>query len=209
MTARRIAASGAFLAVLLVAPAATGCGVPVGGAPTTIAPSDVPYGLASPTEASPSPASPLPRADEPLVFLVGPGDLLVPRGRGTGTGSGTGTQADRLDALLAELAAGPTEGERAEGLSTALPPGVELSVTGEDGGTVTVDLGGPAGAPSGRESRSAVAQVVLTATTLPQVDAVLLTRDGVPVEAPLPSGELTSAPLTAAAYAVFRTAPPS
>lgn len=206
MTARRIPACGA---ALLVALAAAGCGVPVGGAPTTIAPSDVPYGLASPTEASPSPASPVPRADEPLVFLVGPGDLLVPRGRRTDTGTGAGTQADRLDALLAELAAGPTEGERAEGLSTALPPGVELSVTGDDRSTVTVDLGGPADAPSGRESRSAVAQVVLTVTSLPRVDAVLLTREGVPVEAPLPSGELTSAPLTEADYAVFLTSPPA
>ena len=204
MTARRLAPAGA---ALLVALAAAGCGVPVGDAPTTAAPSDVPYGLASPTEASPSTASPVPRADESLVFLVGPGDLLVPRGRGTGTG--TGPPAERLDALLAELAAGPTEGERAEGLSTALPPGVELGVTGDDGGTVTVDLGGPADAPSGRESRSAVAQVVLTATSLPRVDAVLLTRDGVPVEAPLPSGELTSAPLTEADYAVFLTSPPT
>jgi hypothetical protein len=202
VTARRLAPAGA---ALLVALAAAGCGVPVGDAPTTIAPSDVPYGLASPTEASPSTASPVPRADEPLVFLVGPGDLLVPRGRGTGTG----TPADRLDALLAALAAGPTEGERAEGLSTALPPGVELGVTGDDDGTVTVDLGGPVDAPSGRESRSAVAQVVLTATSLPGVDAVLLTRDGVPVEAPLPSGELTSAPLTEADYAVFLTSPPT
>jgi len=61
--------------------------------------------------------------------------------------------------------------------------------------------------PSGGASRRAVAQLVLTATSLQGVDAVRLTIGGDPVEAPLPTGELTSAPLTAADYAVFLTAP--
>ncbi|HZB21324.1 MAG TPA: GerMN domain-containing protein, partial [Blastococcus sp.] len=59
---------------------------------------------------------------------------------------------------------------------------------------------------SGAAGRRAVAQLVLTATSLQGVDAVQLTIGGEPVEAPLPTGELTSAPLTAADYAVFLTA---
>jgi spore germination protein GerM len=85
---------------------------------------------------------------------------------------------------------------------------VQLSVAETDDGTVTVDIGGAAEAPSGRESRTAVAQIVLTATSLPEVEGVLLTRAGTPVEAPLPSGELTSAPLSAADYAGFLTTLP-
>ncbi len=197
-------APAALLAAVVVALATGACGVPVGDAPATIAPGDVPYGLASPTDPPPAPATPAPGAGEPQVFLLGPGDALVPRGREPGTGS----PAERLDALLDALAGGPTSGERAAGLSTALTPGLELAVTEFDGGTATVDLGGPADAPSGRESRSVVAQVVLTATSLPEVQAVLLTRDGEPVEAPLPSGALTSAPLTAGDYLVPPTAPP-
>jgi spore germination protein GerM len=53
-----------------------------------------------------------------------------------------------------------------------------------------------------------MAQIVLTATSLEGIGSVLLTRDGAPVEAPLPSGELTSEPLTSAEYAGLLTAPP-
>jgi spore germination protein GerM len=70
-------------------------------------------------------------------------------------------------------------------------------------GTATIDIDGPDEAPSGGASRLAVAQIVLTATSVPGVDAVRLTLSGEPVEAPLPSGQLTSAPLTAADYAAL------
>jgi spore germination protein GerM len=54
-----------------------------------------------------------------------------------------------------------------------------------------------------------VGQIVLTATSLPGVRGVRLTLDGEPLEAPLPSGELTSAPLTAEDYAALLSSPPS
>jgi hypothetical protein len=46
----------------------------------------------------------------------------------------------------------------------------------------------------------AVAQVVLTVTSVPGVDSVLVTRDGAPVELPLPGGALTSGPVTGRDY---------
>lgn len=52
-------------------------------------------------------------------------------------------------------------------------------------------------------------QIVLTATSLAGIGEVLLTRDDEPVEAPLLSGELTAAPLTAEDYAALLTSPPS
>ena len=76
-----------------------------------------------------------------------------------------------------------------------------------DGNTVTIDIAVPDDASSGWESRRAVGQIVLTATSVPEVRRVRLTRDGEPVEAPLPDGELTSDPLTARDYADFLVPP--
>lgn len=197
---RRVAAAGTLGAALTAS-----CGVPTGAEPSTIAPADVPYGLAAPApEASAVPSS-TPRDETGWAYLVGPDQALVPRARDSGTGS-TG---QRLGALLSALAEGATEQERAGGLSTAVPQGVELSVTGINGATATVDLSGAAPLPSGIASRRAVAQIVLTATSLPGVEAVLLTTEGEAAEAPLPSGALTDAPLLPADYAVFLTPPPA
>ena len=193
---------GTFLLGLMLA--ASACGVPTGGAPETIAPSDVPYGLASSSPPRTPEPSPPPRSDEPRIYLVAADNVLVPRGRAVPAG----TSADRLNRLVDELAAGPDSAELGGQLSTALPPEVRLSVTAVDDDTATIDISGSENAPSGLESRRAVGQIVLSATSLPGVGAILLTRDGMPVEAPLPSGELTSEPLTADDYAALLTSPP-
>jgi hypothetical protein len=187
----RWAGALALLAVL------TGCGVPTGGEPSTIAATDVPYGLAEPAPA-PTPTSPPEAvADASRVHWVTAADTLVPRVREV---SGT-TRRARLTDLLEQLADGPTAAERDEQLSTALPPEVRLSVTGLDGGTATIDLDALAEAPAGGSGRRAVAQIVLTATSVPGIDAVLLELAGEPIEAPLPDGALSDRPLTASDYA--------
>jgi spore germination protein GerM len=198
-TARLLTA--AALAVL------AGCGVPTGGDPETIGPSEVPYGLLSPSATSSAPSSSAAQEDPPRVYLIGPDGVLVPSGRDV---EGAGLR-QRLDDLLGHLGAGPTVDELGAALhpATALPPGVRLSVAAVDHGTATVDLAGPGEAPSGEQSRLAVGQIVLTATSLPDVRAVLLTRAGEQLEAPLPSGELTTEPLTAADYDELLVAPPS
>lgn len=188
-------------AVVLLA----GCGVSTGGPPEELDASEVPYGLLSSAPALAAPSSVPALEDRPRVYLVSPDDILVPSGRDA---HGSGLRA-RLADLLSSLTSGPTDEERDEELATALPPGAELSVTAVDGGTATIDLAGPGEAPSGSQSRLAVAQIVLTATSLPDVQAVLLTRDGDPLEAPLPSGALTSEPLRAAEFTSLLVAPPS
>ena len=193
---------GALLLGLMTS--ASACGVPTGGTPDAIAPSDIPYGLTSPTPSRTPETSPPPRSDLPRIYLVAADDVPVPRGRAVEPG----TPEERLDRLVDELAAGPSSAELVEQLATALPPDVRLSVTAVEGDAATIDLSGSENAPSGLESRRAVGQVVLSATSLPGVRAILLTRDGVPVEAPLPSGELTSEPLTAELYAALLTSPP-
>jgi spore germination protein GerM len=137
--------------------------------------------------------------DEPRIYLVRPDDALVPTARPIPSGS----VHDRLASLLKYLAAGPTSTEKRHRISTGLPPDVVLTVRDVTDDRATIDIGGVADAPSGQDSRRAAGQIVLTATSLPEVHAVLLTTGGTPIEAPLPSGELTSAPLTAQDYAVL------
>jgi spore germination protein GerM len=180
-----------------------GCGVPTGGDPRAIPSSEVPYGLADPSPSPTAPSAEVPVETPSQIFLLGAGEVLVGVPREV---AGTSVR-ERLADLLAQLQAGPTAAEREEQLSTLLTPEVRLTVTDLADRTATVDLSVPAGAPSGAAGRRAVAQLVLTATSLEGVDAVALTIGGDPVEAPLPTGELTSAPLTAADYAVFLTAP--
>jgi spore germination protein GerM len=183
-----------------------GCGVPTGGAAETIPASDVPYGLASAAPAPTSSATPDPVVEPGRVYLVDAADVLVPQPREVAGA----TARERLGVLLDELADGPTAAERDRQLSTALPPEVELSVVELGDGTATIDIGGATEAPAGRASRRAVAQVVLSATSIPGVEAVVLTWDGERVEAPLPSGELTAEPLTREDYAgQSGPAPPS
>jgi len=187
--------AGRVAALLLVAGTAA-CGVPTGGSPDPIPASEVPYDLASPlpsTSGGPSSAAEL---DEPRIYLVTEAGALVAQGRPLPTG----TLQDRLAELLDDLAAGPSTTELSDRLSTALRPDTSLGVADLSGTTVTIDLGGSAEAPAGRDSKTAVAQLVLTATSLPGVDEVLLTRAGTQVDAPLPSGQLTSRALTAADY---------
>jgi hypothetical protein len=192
-------AAGAVLTVALALALAGGCGVPPVGTPTTIPASDIPYGLAVPSSTPTASPSADPRLDRSRIFLVGDGDVLVPRPR---EAEGSSRRA-QLEHLLDALAEGPTGLERREHLSTALSPGVRLSVAELSDGMATIDIDGPAEAPSGWASRRAVAQIVLTATSVPGVDAVRLTLSDTPVEAPLASGELTSDPLMAADYAAL------
>jgi spore germination protein GerM len=198
VTSHRIGLCAAAAAVAMVA----GCGVPTGGEPSTIAPSDVPYGLGAPSPAPPPTSSPEANVDASRVHWLTARDTLVPRVREV---SGT-SRRDRLASLLEQLAAGPTRDERDEQLSTALPPEVRLRVTGLDDGTATIDLDAVAEASAGVSGRRAVAQIVLTATSVPGVESVLLELAGEPIEAPLPAGELTDAPLTEQDYAAFTAA---
>lgn len=202
---RSLAAGAAGAVTLAVAVVAAGCGIPTGGQPDTIPSGDVPYGLTSPTASAPSVTSPPPRVEQPRVFFVAPDNRLVGQGREL---SGD-TLRNRLADLLSSLADGPATTERENGLTTALPPNVRLTVRGVDSGVATVDIEEKAQGPSGLEGRRAAAQIVLTATSLPGVHAVLLAHDGAPLDAPLPSGRLTSEPLTAADYLPLLTPSPS
>lgn len=195
---RRTATPGAgrapatlVLAALLLA----GCGVPTGGAPQPItAPGTGPGATTSPSPRQSRTTGP--EANQPLIYFVTPGNLVAP----TRQRIRTGTTATVLADALAALSGGPNADQRAQGLGTAIPPGLVLTLSVLSGGTATIDLSGDVPGPSGQRTTLAVAQIVLTATSVPGVSRVLLTRKGSVLQAPLVGGVLTSDPLTAQDY---------
>ena len=106
-----------------------------------------------------------------------------------------GDTTAQVTQVLSQLTAGPDPDEQSRGLSSAIPPGLSVMLEGVDGSKAIVDIEGTDPGPATEEARLATAQVVLTLTSLPQVDSVLLKRNGQP-HAVLPDGELTEQPLT-------------
>ena len=191
MTARGTV--GPLLAVVLTTCALlSGCGVPTGpGAePVPV----VPYDLLSPSGPEPS-RSPSTAAQGPQVWLVRD-EALVPAAAPSAAADARTTAV----ATLLRLAEGPTQQQRAEGLSTAFGPDVQLAVTGLAEGRAVVDIRAGDQVPSPSRLPLAVGQLVLTLASVEGVDEVVLTAAGAPIEAPLPGGALTDRPLRAEDY---------
>ncbi|MGQ0465067.1 MAG: GerMN domain-containing protein [Sporichthyaceae bacterium] len=109
----------------------------------------------------------------------------------------------RVQSLLDTLTGGPDETDRDRGVSTALPPATVLRATALEGTVVTVDLAVDQ-LPS--DQTLAIAQIVLTVTSLNEVGGVRLTVNGEPIRAPLASGAQTDRPLTRADFAEMAAA---
>lgn len=187
-----VAAAG--LAALVLG--AAGCGVPTEATPRLIAESSAPSVLLPPEPTDPHSTPSTPDARAPRLYFVDDHSRLVSISRATPTG----TPRTALAALMRELGGGLTEDERDRGLSSALPPGMTLTVDDLHDGQATINLSGDVQGPSGDQTVLAVAQVVLSATTVPTVTSVRLTRSGAPLEAPLVGGALTSDPLVRKNY---------
>ncbi len=184
----QLAGAAGLLAATL---AVTGCGVPSQQLPVRVDRTEVPYDLLdeAPTARSTRPAEP---TGEPRAFFVTDDERLV----GVPL---TAPPSSALPVAISALSSGPDRESRSRGLGTAIPPGLAVAVTRVERGIATIDLRGEPG-PAGEQTPLAVAQIVLTATSVPTVDRVLLTRSGQPLEAQLPDGSLTTAPLTARDY---------
>jgi spore germination protein GerM len=115
--------------------------------------------------------------------------------------------ARTIGEVLAQLAEGPSEADRSAGLSTALGLDTVFRLAGFEAGVARIDIAAGEQLPSSSRVPLAVAQVVLTATSVPGVDSVLISRDGTPVELPLPGGALTAGPVTGRDYAELVTSP--
>lgn len=189
MSGPRPRSRGTRIAVLAAVAAATlsGCAFSSSGQVRDIDPLSLPPRLLPPPissiEPSPSTTSPTAR-----VYFIAGEDLLEAF-RTPQMGSGRSA----LQELLNELTAGPTSSDRRQGLSTALTPATRITVTDLADGLATVDLTVDQPPP---DQTTAIAQIVLTATSLPGITALNVTINGEAINPPLVGGAQTDRPLT-------------
>ncbi len=172
-----LVAAGAALALTCA-----GCGVPVDNGPTALARNNVPFGLLRPSAATSTTtpnAAPVTVAVQ--IFLL--------------AADGTLSQATRevpvpapLTSILDALVDGPTNAEAAAGLQSAVPPQTQIISASVSGGVATVDLGGTFDQLVGQSEIEAVAQIVFTATALPDVSSVGFELGGAQVAVPTATG---------------------
>jgi spore germination protein GerM len=157
VTRRRLTAL-AFV-VPVIALAAAGCAIPTQGGPSAIAPSKVPLHLLDPRLATTTTTQPKPASYVPVkVFYLNTNanNQLTPVVRYVSAPA-------PLTSIINALLAGPSSGDAAAGLTTAIPTDVTvLSASTTAPNVVTVNLNSAFGQITGTASEQAVAQVVAT-----------------------------------------------
>lgn len=103
-------------------------------------------------------------------------------------------------AIVQSLLDGPTLPEERSQLRTAIPAGTTLIGVEAQGAEVFVDLSREFVSVGGEEEILAIAQIVLTLTSLDGVERVGFRLDGVATNVPLPNGALSQAPVSGEPY---------
>lgn len=106
-----------------------------------------------------------------------------------------------LDSILGSLLDGVTEPEERSNLRSSIPTATRVVGITQEGSLVRIDLSREFAAVGGGEEILAVAQIVLTATSVDGIDLVALELEGVPTDAPVASGALSIEPVSAEDYA--------
>lgn len=173
----------AVVAVLLFL-ATAGCGIPLQSEPEAL---DIQI----------SPVSLPPAAD-----VVGPAPTTIYLVRDGALSPVAREPADGTEATLRLLLDGPTLPEERDGVRSAIPPNTEVLGLEEVGGVTVVDLSAAFANIGGSDEILAVGQIVVTLASegAAQVGFEL---EGSPVAIPLPSGALTTEPVTLADYEVL------
>jgi spore germination protein GerM len=177
---------GAPIAALLLA-LTTACGIPADATPRTVEPPPGPHPFRSPTAAAVEPGA----IAEPLCFVRD--NKLVRTTRHINDAPTVYTQ-------ISHLLAGPTDPERAAGLSTALTGTTTMESVQLTGAQVTVALGATVDDARRNDEMLAYGQIVCTITARPDVTSVTFTRDGQRLDIPRADGSLSQGPLTADDY---------
>ncbi len=180
--------------VLLVLPlagvVAAGCAIPTEGAPSTMAPSKVPFNLLDPHLPTTTTTLPKPTSLVPVkVFFLNAGSELTSAPRVV-------TAPAPLAAVITSMLAGPTKAETAQGLTTAIPSNVSVLSTTTQAGIVTVNMNAAFVAITGSNIELAVAQIVATvAAENGPTTGVLFEIDGQRISVPIANGSLVSSPV--------------
>jgi spore germination protein GerM len=172
------------LVLLLAVVTLTGCGVPLDDAPRDITGARLPARSGAPV---PDGAG---RAAERLCFVRDSRLVRIVR---------RVPVARPPAAQLADLLAGPTAGESADGLTSALTTAshVTMKLTA---GRATVDIGDRTGQALRSDDVIAFGQIVCTLTAQLPVGTVAFTSGGEPLSVPRADGSLASGRLTIADY---------
>jgi spore germination protein GerM len=181
---------GGAVGLLLVAFVAAGCAIPTQSTPSTMAPSKVPFNLLDPhlpttTTTQPKPSSLLPVK----VFFLSSTNQLVPVQRVVAAPA-------PLTAIITSMLAGPTQGETAQGMSTAIPSDVAVISTTTQGNIVTVNMNDAFAQITGNSIEAAVSQIVATvANENGPTTGVLFEIDGQLVSVPIANGSQVADPV--------------
>jgi hypothetical protein len=183
----------ALPAVLVVAAAflATGCAIPTQSAPSTMAPSKVPFDLLDPRLPTTTTTLPKPSSLVPVkVFFLNSSSQLTPAQRVVAAPA-------PLTAVITSMLAGPTRTETtSQGLTTAIPSNVAVISTTTSAGVVTVNMNAAFDAITGNSIELAVAQIVATVASETGTDTgVLFEVEGQRTSVPIANGSQVNGPV--------------
>ena len=188
---RRVApvVAAGFLCCLLA-----GCAIPTQGSPQTIPASKVPSGLLDPRSLSTTTTLPNPSSlISVTVFFLDANSKLQPETRLV-------PSTASLQSILTVLIEGPGSGERANGVTTALPNNVAvLSTTSSStgaGSVVTVNMNNAFGQITGNNAELAVGRIVATvAAENGYGTGVVFEIEGQHTSVPVANGSQVSGPV--------------
>jgi Sporulation and spore germination len=178
------------LALTALAALTTGCAIPTQSAPSTIAPTKVPFNLLDPHLPTTTTTQPKPSSLVPVkVFFISSSNQLQPEARVVAAPA-------PLTSILTALLAGPTSAEAAGGVFTAIPNDVAVLSTTTQGGIVTVNMNTAFGEISGNDTELAVAQIVATIATENGLGTgVIFEIDGQRISVPIANGAQVAGPV--------------
>ena len=184
---------GAACAVLVGGLALAACGIPTQQQPSTISPSRVPLGLASPAGAGTTTTQPNSKSYvQVTIYLLNADNTLAAVHRFV-------QGKAPLNSIITALLAGPTQADENDGVYTAIPSDVAVlpAAAPPQGSVVTVNFNDAFGQITGGDAELAVYQIVATVVLAQgKLDTgVLFEIDGAPTSVPVSSGAQIPGPI--------------
>jgi hypothetical protein len=193
VTRRRLLATCAVSAGLVLAAA---CGIDGDDQPRFEPEAAVPFDLLGTTPPGTTQVAPGAAGVSTRICLVGADDLVHTVDRSLQPGY-------QLLDLVDSLRAGPSDGERTFGLTTALADPGTVTAIDVEGGVATVDLDASLAARPTIDQLTVVTQLVCTLTEQPGIGQVRFRVGGLPIAVPRGDGSSTSDPVSRQDYATL------